>query len=227
MPFWPSSYLFPRCSPPTNCSFIEIPSIEPTNVSFHLTTPCPRRVTIWLAVHETWLVFSGETHQPSSGYTKGPWTETNTPKKASGVFSVRFISVFLVNSRKFGSSAAFPNGSHSLPMLVLRAPWRSRGPWCHALPRDTCWAIVRVDNHTLFWARTHPFSIKWTPQTTTVADDGSGVLAQQIHNIRESQGAPLLSVAHPAPSIENHNPRQFYTMIQNQSQNAVEERATG
>lgn len=128
MPLWPSSYLFPRCFPPTNCSFIEIPSIEPTNVSFHLTTPCPRRVTIWLAVHEMWLVFSGETRQPSSGYTKGPWTETNTPKKASGMFSVRFISVFLVNSRKFGSSAASPIGSHSLPMPLLRAPWRSRGP---------------------------------------------------------------------------------------------------
>lgn len=38
---------------------------------------------------------------------------------------------------------------------------------------------------------------------------------------------PLLLVAHPAPSIENHNPRLFYKMIQNQSQNAVEERATG
>lgn len=51
--------------------------------------------------------------------------------------------------------------------------------------------------------------------------------SKYIIYVSESQCAPLLSVAHPAPSSENHNPRQLYTMIQNQSQSAVKERATG
>lgn len=148
MPLWSSGYLFPRCSPPTNSSFIEGSHPPSSLPMWHFILPLHVIEGSRSGKQDMKRGFylAEKPVSPSSGYTKGPWTETNTPKKHR--------ACFLLDSSRFSLSIAgslnhllHPPSAHILCQCHCSEHRGEAGPWCHALPSDTCWAIVRVNNH--------------------------------------------------------------------------------